>query len=163
MQLFSSSLPQWLVASRARGISCTENLGTYGGSFPPMGKARRLIMRVTSPRGGQGPGAEAPPQQVMDKQALDWPSGTRLSAAVKTDPADIKGSTPVHIWPTSGANNICMLTTGPKLARQAPSADQGAPRARGEACNDLILDSGALALSRNVRPLRLSFIFKIRL
>lgn len=49
MPLFSSFLPQWLVAARVRGISCTENLGTYAGSFPPMGKARRLIMRVGLP------------------------------------------------------------------------------------------------------------------
>lgn len=59
-------------------------------------------MRVTSPPRGQDPGAEAPLHQVMDKQALSWPPGTRLSAAIKTDPADIKGSTAVHIWPTSG-------------------------------------------------------------
>lgn len=149
MQLFSSSLPQWLVASRVRGISCTENLGTYGGSFPPMSKARRLIMRVASPHRGKGPGAEAPLDQAMDNQ-MSWLSGTRLSPAIKTHSADIKGSTAVHIWPASAplgrGNNICNLMTGPSFVRQASRAPQ-------QAYSNFDFGLRSLALSENVRLL----------
>lgn len=79
MQLFSSSLPQWLVASTVRGISCTENLGTYGGSFPPMGKARRLIMRVRVPMAmPKGPGMEG----LMDQARATRPADASPSAVI---------------------------------------------------------------------------------
>lgn len=114
-------------------------------------------MRVTSPHREEDPGTEAPLYQVMDKQALSWPSGTRLSAAIKTHSADIKGSTAVHIWLTSAPpgrdNNICILMTGPKLVRQAPELTKKPPELTEKLEMILILDSGALALSRNVRPL----------
>jgi hypothetical protein len=136
MQLFSSSLPQWLVASRVRGISCTENLGTYGGSFPPMSKARRLIMRSNLHVQGEGPGA---PRicwiQVSDKQAFRQSQGARLSTAIK------------HILLTSRVQQQCtsglhlyVPITGPSSARPDQMSKRDAPRASQEACGDF--DSG---------------------
>lgn len=80
---------------------------------------------------GKDPGAQALLDQVMDKQALSWPLGTRLSAAIQTHSADIKGSTAVHMWPASAprgrGKNIRILMTGPRLVRQAFRAHQEAP------------------------------------
>lgn len=154
MQLFSSSLPQWLVASRARGISCTENLGTYGGSFPPMSKARRLIIRVA-----QGPKGTIRVQRLCwttDKQTANWPPGARLPAVVKTYPADTKGSTQHKFWsgphlPLWQGNNICIPTTQPSSERTRSSQ-----RSRDDADFGLRI-SGTL---QKCKALWLSFILR---
>lgn len=54
-------------------------------------------MRVVASRGRGGSWCRGP----SDKQALGWPPGSGLSAAVKHISADIEGSTVVHIWPAS--------------------------------------------------------------